>query len=172
MLIDIPRVTEADLWNQRLLPLKRLILPQSAVVTKVAVLDTGLHFDADIADLYDDRAEAYCFLENDVTPSEAGTDSPAPLRFDGDEDGHGTHMCSIVLDVGTNCKVYSGRIARKREDIRGKKSRQDIAARIARVSLHNPISDHHFVSYTDVHRRLNTQLTYGKSTSSPCHLDL
>jgi hypothetical protein len=147
--LELLRVTEADLWNQRLLPLKGLILPQNAVVTKVAVLDTGLHFDADIADLYDDRAEAYCFLENDAIPSQVGAGSPAPLRFDGDEDGHGTHMCSIVLDVGTNCKVYSGRIARTREDIRGKKSRQEIAARIARVSFHILILDQKDASCAD-----------------------
>jgi hypothetical protein len=102
-----------------------LIEEDSANVTKIAVLDTGLHFDIDIAVNYDGRAESYCFLD----------DGQEPRPLEGDEDGHGTHLASITLDIGVSCKVYSARIARHREDFQDTKSSKDILERIARVSI-------------------------------------
>jgi subtilisin family serine protease len=107
------------------LPLKRLTSEASTNLTKIAVLDTGAHFNADIADLYDDRIEAHCFLQ----------DSLAPQPLQGDEDGHGTHMASIILDVSTACKVYTARIVRHRDEMRVDTNKREVATRIAKVGF-------------------------------------
>lgn len=90
---------------------------------KLAILDSGLHFHPDIAALYSDRCETYCFLENAAYPTE----------YEGDEDGHGTHMASIVLGQADKCKVYTGRICKRRRDISNRRSSQALKKRIAKV---------------------------------------
>jgi hypothetical protein len=117
-----------DKWHQKLYSLQRLIREENPTVTRIATIDTGLDCDPDMADFYDRRAEAYCFLEEGCEPT--------PVQ--GDEDGHGTHLASIILDTGVSCRVYSARIARRRDDFQGgsmnMQSRNNIFSRIARVS--------------------------------------
>jgi hypothetical protein len=115
---------EADKWHKNLHQLQRLLREDNATVTRIATLDTGLNLDPDMADYYDGRAEAYCFLN----------DGPAPKLAQGDEDGHGTHVASIILDLGVSCRVYSARIAGRRQDFQDMKPSKDIPHRIAKVS--------------------------------------
>lgn len=85
---------------------KRLLPELSYKPVKVAVLDSGLHFNANTADRYPGRWQTLCFM-NDTEEPEAG---------DVDANGHGTHMASIILDVGANCHVYACRVIAQQND--------------------------------------------------------
>jgi hypothetical protein len=64
-----------------------------------------------------------------------GTHNQYPKDGQGDPDGHGTHMASIVLDIARNCKLYVVQVAGGRSDIHGEAANDTVAANIARVKF-------------------------------------
>lgn len=74
---------------------------------KVAVIDTGAHFDRDTLQLqYDDRIDKFHTWRY---PSDG--EQGRALPYGGvDEDGHGTHLTSVLLNVAQCCQVYVAQV--------------------------------------------------------------
>lgn len=98
----------------------------SSTSVKVAILDTGVSFHEDVArDVYEDRCEAYCFLDD--------PENPRPTTED--EDGHGTHMASIIMDISQSCKLYSARVFRSRQHVNARHLSKRSTEIVAKVCL-------------------------------------
>jgi hypothetical protein len=111
---------------------QRLLAPQSTKPIKVAILDTGVDLpDKTPKWIRKPRYESYSWTGVRVDES---TQDQHPVMGQGDPDGHGTHMASIVLDIARNCKLYVVQIAGAMDDIHGEEAKDATASAIAKVS--------------------------------------
>ena len=107
-------------------------LPSTKVVdsVRIAVLDTGAEFDHFTRmRVYNNRLVEcrtwYRFEtdSNDKIPAKSG-----------DEDGHGSHVTSLVLRVARNCHVYAAQVFRSKQEFQDKTTSEEADLRISQVS--------------------------------------
>jgi hypothetical protein len=98
---------------------------------RVAVIDTGVAFSDHVGKtLYDGRMrECRSWFDN---ASADGSEQKDGV----DEDGHGTHLTSLVLDIASFCDVYVAAVFPKRERVSSADaSCKGLHSRVANVSL-------------------------------------
>lgn len=99
---------------------------------KIAVLDTGAKFNPQtLKVLYDDRlgdCRTWRYLDCNGRSTKTSADS--------DQDGHGTHTTSLLLDVtqDTDCQVFVAQVFGTRRENRDTTQNADIQGGIANVS--------------------------------------
>jgi hypothetical protein len=119
-------------YFEQLKDFQLLLHQKSTNPIKVVILDTGVDLPTGMPNwLREPRYESYSWMGMD---DDDGTQNPRPKGGQGDPDGHGTHMASIVLDIARNCKLYIVQVAGERKAILGKEANDAVAANIARVS--------------------------------------
>lgn len=134
------RAKEADEWFEKLSTFLHSIYTEHDLrlerrePVKVAIIDTGAHFDRDTLDTqYDNRIEKFQTWKD----LKDGVHGRALPLGGVDEDGHGTHVTSVLLNVAQFCKVYVAQVFTTDLEHRALVSRQDsreVGTRIANVS--------------------------------------
>ncbi|KAK6420018.1 hypothetical protein LTR95_016980, partial [Oleoguttula sp. CCFEE 5521] len=90
----------------------------AATPAKIAIIDTGLKLSADSHALYYERiAECRSWIPAAATGSE--TADGYVFQADEDEDGHGTHIASTVLDITAEAEsqIFVARVVRRRDQV-------------------------------------------------------
>ena len=119
-------------FKKRLHPL--LAEAPSSGPIRVAILDTGALFADEVLDLYDGQL-IECRNWHDCT-DENGEHMPDG----GDDDGHGTHVASLLLGVAPNCHVYVARVSGHRKAQRSASANHRVGWQVAQVCVY--ISKH------------------------------
>lgn len=97
---------------------------------RVAIIDTGAIFNRKTAIMtYDDRIKEYRTWVGAGSSSD-GEREPTQGK---DDDGHGTFVTSVLLDVDPFCEVYIARISETREALTDLGTQVPIQSRIANV---------------------------------------
>ncbi|OQO10247.1 hypothetical protein B0A48_04605 [Cryoendolithus antarcticus] len=88
----------------------------AATPVKIAIIDTGLKLSADSHTLHYERiAECRSWISAAATGYETG--DGYVFQADEDDDGHGTHIASTVLDITAEAEpqIYVARVVRRRD---------------------------------------------------------
>lgn len=103
----------------------------SPTPVKIAVLDTGTYDPKDLRLVYHGRLKE-CRGWRDSRNSENGVDMPNG----GDQDGHGTHVTSLLLDItqGLECEVFVAQVFGDRHEKQSSQSNQRVQRSISQVS--------------------------------------
>ena len=115
------------------------LVPQTdnACLVRVAILDTGANFNKRMNFLYKNRIKDYwswCGPESHVEGrSVLGNDGQPILPEGQDEDGHGTHIMSVLLQVAPVCQVYIAKVFETHNDLTDEMPSPTMAKRIANV---------------------------------------
>ncbi|WPH01825.1 Hypothetical protein R9X50_00467900 [Acrodontium crateriforme] len=124
--IDPVAAMETNEWMRKSKAFRQIISRTEKEPIRVAILDTGIDLPEDVMNtaVYDvDRIKCYtCVDFPGVTPLELGSFI--------DEDGHGTHITSIILDLARACNVYCIQIARKRAEMKNEKVAENMTKAI------------------------------------------
>jgi hypothetical protein len=102
---------------------------------KIAVLDTGAKFDQRTRDQQYQKRLKECvtfYRSHQINDGD-------PLPSWVDEDGHGTHVTSLVLRVTRDCDVYAAQVFRTRNEMQDEQSSDEAGIRISRVRSQNAI---------------------------------
>ena len=110
--------------------------PERQHSVRVAVIDTGADMPTNVAkDDYNGRLKECRTWLN--------TEDSKGMPQGGDDDGHGTHLVSLVLNIAPLCDVYAAQVFPKRErESSSDSSKQAVRAlhqRIANVSPLKPV---------------------------------
>lgn len=103
---------------------------------KVAILDTGAKFDPKMLEMaYEGRIKEY------RSWTDQGCGKRGKILDDGnDDDGHGTHAVSLLLQVARHCEVYVAQVFPSRFSKRDANVDRDVVDSIANVSIPQLVS--------------------------------
>ncbi|KAK3613400.1 hypothetical protein LTR56_027907 [Elasticomyces elasticus] len=97
---------------------------------KVAIIDTGAVFTKRRAHVeYDDRIKGFW-------PDDDRDQLGRPHHIGRDDDGHGTHVASALLNVNPFCHVYIARAFHSRSEQLGSQMAEEVQQRVAQAIRH------------------------------------
>lgn len=108
---------DSDHWLEKTAIVNEYIKDQkqkagvSATTVKIAILDTG--YDANAPSLLDIPGAARRIHWKDFVSSKPGLPSPKPV----DQDGHGTHLLTVILQMQCLADIYVARVSETSFDL-------------------------------------------------------